>query len=138
MWEGVTSLKTTFRFPFLKFGSKSLGDNFAILLEWTHEGLLLLGCLEATVTHFGSGVDELEIDILQSGTGSLLEKRLAEGDGTLLWAHNATLKFTWLFFYSILELIEINVKKSKIVIYLDKDKVVLDETVVDETADWVD
>ena len=94
MWEGVTSLKTTFRFPFLKVGSKKcLGDNFAILLEWTHEGLLLLGCLEATVTHFGGGVDELEIDILQSGTGSLLEKRLTQGNGTLLGANNATLKF---------------------------------------------
>ena len=77
-----------------KNGSKKLGDNFAILLEWTHEALLLLGGLEATVAHLGSGVDELEVDVLQSGTGSLLQQRLAEGDGTLLGADDATLNFT--------------------------------------------
>jgi len=111
MWEGVTSLKTTFHL--LKVGSKKclLGDNFAILLEWAHEGLLLLWSLEATVTHFGGGVDELEIDILQSGTRSLLQKRLTQGNGTLLGANNAT---------------------------LDKNKVVLDETIVNKSTDWVD
>merc|ERR1719159_2068004 len=120
MWEGVTHLFALVRcgkesppsnhIP-TKNGSKKLGDNFAILLERAHEALLLLGGLEATVAHLGSGVDELEVDVLQSGTGSLLQQRLAEGDGTLLGANDAT---------------------------LDQNKVILDKTVVNEATDGVD
>jgi len=97
--------------PTKKFGSKKLGDNLAILLEWTHEALLLLWGLEATMAHLGSGVDELEVDVLQSGTGSLLQQGLAEGDGTLLGANNAT---------------------------LDENEVVLDKTVVNKATNGVD
>ena len=37
-----------------------------ILLERSHEGHFVLLGLEATVTHLGTGVDELELDILKS------------------------------------------------------------------------
>ena len=48
---------------------KILGCNFglgSVLLEGSHEGHLVLGGLEPTVTHLGAGVDELELDLLQS------------------------------------------------------------------------
>ena len=69
-----------------------LSDNLAILLERAHEALLLLDRLEATVAHLRGGVDELEVDVLHGGTARLLQQGLAKGDGTLLGAHNATLK----------------------------------------------
>ena len=69
-----------------------LSDNLAILLERAHEALLLLDGLEATVAHLRGGVDELEVDVLHGGTARLLQQGLAKGDGTLLGAHNATLK----------------------------------------------
>ena len=89
MWEGVTSLD---HIPPVSLKMVLLSDNFAILLEWTHEALLLLGRLEATVAHLRGGIDELEVDVLQGGTAGLLQQRLAEGDGTLLGADDATLK----------------------------------------------
>lgn len=36
-----------------------------ILLELSHEGGLIDSGLEATVSEFGTGVDELEVDLLQ-------------------------------------------------------------------------
>lgn len=41
-----------------------------------HESLLFLGCLEATMSELGSGVDELEVDLLQSTTVGLHKQRL--------------------------------------------------------------
>ena len=67
--------------------------------------------LEATVTHLGGGVDELEVDVLQSGTGSLFQQGLAEGDGALLGANNTT---------------------------LDQNEIVLDKTVVNKATNGVD
>jgi len=43
------------------------------------------------VTDLGGGVDELEGDLLEGGTGGLREKRLTESDDTLLRAGDATL-----------------------------------------------
>merc|ERR1712107_138646 len=37
---------------------------FLVLLEGSHEGGLVLGSLEATVSHLGAGVDELKADLL--------------------------------------------------------------------------
>ena len=39
-----------------------------MLLEWPHEGVLILGRLKATVTKLGAGVDELQLDVLESTT----------------------------------------------------------------------
>lgn len=82
-----------------------------MLLEWSHEGALLVDGLEATVTLLGGGIDELELDGLESGSGSLLEERLAESDRALLGSADAA---------------------------LDHDEVGLDETVLDEATDGVD
>ena len=41
-----------------------------------HEHLLLLQCLEATMTKLGSGVDKLEVNLLQSTTAGLHQQRL--------------------------------------------------------------
>ena len=48
---------------------KILGCNFglgSVLLEGSHEGHFVLLGLEATVTHLGAGVDELELDLFKS------------------------------------------------------------------------
>jgi len=89
----------------------ALGDDLSVLLEWTHEGSLFLDGLETTVTHFGSSVDEFQVDVLQSGTAGLLEKRFSQGDSSLLWSHNTT---------------------------LDHDEIRFDKTVVNEATDWID
>eukprot|EP00080_Pristionchus_pacificus_P000700 PDM60720.1 hypothetical protein PRIPAC_54526 [Pristionchus pacificus] len=47
-------------------GSLLLGNE--VLLEFSHEGLLLFGGLEASVAELGRGVDELEGDLLESNT----------------------------------------------------------------------
>ena len=47
---------------------KILGCNFglgSVLLEGSHKGHFVLLGLEATMTHLGAGVDELEADLLQ-------------------------------------------------------------------------
>lgn len=43
-----------------------------------HEGLLLLQRLETAVTKLGRGVDELEVDLLQSTAVGLHQQRLEE------------------------------------------------------------
>jgi len=82
-----------------------------MLLEGSHESSLFFDGLEATVSHFGGGIDKGQFDGFHSGTGSLLEEGLSEGDWTLLGAHNTS---------------------------LDHDEIVLDQTVVNETTDGVD
>ena len=67
--------------PTKKFGSKKLGDNLAILLEGTHEALLLFWGLEATVTHLGRGIDELQLDILQGSPLRVDQQRLKKKSG---------------------------------------------------------
>lgn len=81
-----------------------------ILLEGTHEGLLLLGGLESTVTELGGGVDPLEVDLLGGTAGGLGVEGLAESHDTLLDTGNGA---------------------------LDHDEVVLDLTVVNEATKTV-
>ena len=48
---------------------KILGCNFglgSVLLEGSHKGHFVLLGLEATMTHLGAGVDELELDLFKS------------------------------------------------------------------------
>jgi len=82
-----------------------------ILLERTHEGFLFFEGLEATVTHLGSGIDELEFDRFQSSSGSLVKEGFSEGDSSLFGSADTS---------------------------LDHDEIVLDKTVMDETTNWVD
>jgi len=63
-----------------------------IVLAASEEALLLLGGLEATMSELGGGIDELESDLFQSGTGLLGEQGLAEGQDATLRADNATLE----------------------------------------------
>lgn len=53
-------------------------------------GLLLLG-LEASVSHLGRGIDELQVDLLERGTLDLREQSLTQGDDALLGSHDAAL-----------------------------------------------
>jgi hypothetical protein len=59
-------------------------------LDNTEETSLLVRSLEATVSHLGRSIDELEIDLLQSVSGYLWEKGFSKSDDSLLWAHDAT------------------------------------------------
>lgn len=81
-----------------------------ILLEGTHEGLLLLSSLESTVTELGGGVDPLEVDLLGGTAGGLGVQGLAESHDTLLDTGNGA---------------------------LEHDEVVLDLTVVNEATKTV-
>ena len=38
---------------------------YAIFLEWSHEGFLLLHGLETTMAKLGGGVNELQVNLLQ-------------------------------------------------------------------------
>lgn len=55
-----------------------------LLLEGTKGLVLLVLGLEATVTHLGGGVDELEGDLLEGRAADLVDEGLAEGNGALL------------------------------------------------------
>ena len=63
----------------------------AVLLEGAHEGSLVLGGLEPSVTELGAGVDELEADLLQGPLLGVGQERLPQGEGALLGANAATL-----------------------------------------------
>jgi hypothetical protein len=54
-----------------------------VLLERAHEGVLVLRRLEATVAELGAGVDELQLDVLQSLTLGVNQKRLEKGISVL-------------------------------------------------------
>jgi len=58
----------------------------------TKEFVLLLLGLEATVSELGGGIDELEFDLFESGTGGLGDKSLTEGDNSLDGTGDGTLK----------------------------------------------
>jgi len=47
-----------------------------VLLERAHEGVLVRGCLEATVTKLGAGVDELQLDVFKSLSLGVNQERL--------------------------------------------------------------
>jgi len=71
---------------------KILGGDFglgSILFERSHKGHFVLLGLEATVTHLGAGVDELELDVLKSLPLGVNQKGLSQSEHTLLRS-NAT------------------------------------------------
>merc|ERR1719367_2202014 len=82
-----------------------------VLLEGSHEVTLVGLGLEATVAHLGGGVDELQLDVLQSGPPGVHQEGLAQGQYPLLGSDAAS---------------------------LDHDKVLLDHTVVRESTHGVD
>merc|ERR1719367_728160 len=92
----------------LKVSSSGLG---LVLLEGSHEVTLVGLGLEATVAHLGGGVDELQLDVLQSGPLGVHQEGLAQGQYPLLGSDAAS---------------------------LDHDKVLLDHTVVRESTHGVD
>jgi len=89
-------------------GSLRLGR---VLLERSHEGHFVLLGLEATMTHLGAGVDELELDLLKSLPLGVDQERLSQGENTLLGADAAS---------------------------LDHDKVLLDQAIVRKASHGVD
>jgi len=89
----------------------SCGKNLKILLQGTLELLALLAGLEATVTELGGSIDELELDVLQGRATGVDKEGLAEGDDALLGTGAAS---------------------------LDHDVVLVDDTVVRETAEGSD
>merc|ERR1711957_468158 len=94
-----------------KIPSNILGRNLSVLFEWSHECFLLVHSLEATMSHLRCSIDELELDWFHCCSGSLVEERFSESDTSLLWATDTS---------------------------LDHEVVVLYQTVMDETSNWVD
>ena len=63
---------------------KILGGDFglgSILFERSHKGHFVLLGLEATVTHLGRGIDELQLDILQGSPLRVDQQRLKKKSG---------------------------------------------------------
>merc|ERR1719512_165796 len=79
--------------------------------EGAHESSLVLGGLEPSVAELGAGVDELEVDLLESPLLGVGEERLPQGQSSLLGPNAAT---------------------------LDHDEVLLDLSIVGESTHWVD
>ena len=52
-----------------------------MLLERSHEGVLVLRGLEATVAELGARVDELQLDVLQGLTFGVDQERLEDKKG---------------------------------------------------------
>jgi len=93
---------------------KILGGDFglgSILFERSHKGHFVLLGLEATVTHLGAGVDELELDLFKSLPLGVHQQGLTKGQHTLLRSNATT---------------------------LDHDKVLLDQSVMGEPTHGVD
>jgi len=63
------------------------------------------------MTHLGGGVDELEVDLLHSDSAGVGEERFSQSNCSLFASHAAA---------------------------LDHDEIRLDQTVVNESSDWVD
>lgn len=61
-------------------------------LDATEELSLFFGGLEASVTHLGGGVDELESDFFEGVSGSLRQQGLSQGDDSLLGTHDGALQ----------------------------------------------
>lgn len=62
------------------------------LLATHHKSLLLVHSLETSVAELGGGVDELEVDLLQSTTARLHQQGLAQGQYPLLRSNNTALQ----------------------------------------------
>merc|ERR1711976_980036 len=71
----------------------ALGSLFldAILLEGSHEVLLLQMGLEATMAKLAAGVDELQVHLLHGLALGVCAQRLTQGEHPLLGAHGATM-----------------------------------------------
>merc|ERR1711962_1818047 len=65
---------------------------FLVLLEGSHEGGLVLGILEATVSHLGAGVDELQADLLHVPLLGVGQEGFSEGKNSLLVADAGALE----------------------------------------------
>lgn len=91
--------------------SESAKNLLQVLLQGTHEGSLLGWGLESTLTELRSSVDPLQVDLLQSSSGGVNVQGLSQGDNSLLDTWDGTLQ---------------------------QHKVVVDQTVSDETTQWVD
>jgi len=57
----------------------------------TEEFTSFFSSLESTVTHLGSGIDELKVDLFKSGSGNLGNQRLSQDKGSLLGTDATTL-----------------------------------------------
>ena len=64
---------------------------FLVLLERSQESGLLGVGLESSVTELGGGVDELEVDLLQSPLLGVGQQRLAQSQQPLLGSNAAPL-----------------------------------------------
>jgi len=73
----------------------------------TEELASFFSSLESTVTHLGSGIDELKVDLFKSSSGDLGNQTLSQDKGSLLGTDTAT---------------------------LDEDEIFSDDTVVRETT----
>lgn len=78
-------------FLFLSSGCSQLLFAKTILLEDSHEGRLISGCLEASMSHFGAGIDEFKIDGFQCRALSVYQQGFSQSDDTLLGTSTATL-----------------------------------------------
>ena len=70
---------------------KQLASLLPVLLERPHESGLVLGGLEPAVPELGAGVDELQVDLLQSLLLGVGQQRLPQGQHPLLRTDAATL-----------------------------------------------
>lgn len=64
----------------------------AVLLEWSHKGQLVGRRLEATMSHLGRCVNELQVDLLQRRAASMHKERLTECKYALGRSNATTLK----------------------------------------------
>ena len=69
-----------------------LSSRNEILLECTHELLLLRRSLVSTMTELAAGIDPFEIDLLECAARGVHEHGLAESHDALLHAWNGTLQ----------------------------------------------
>merc|ERR1712223_1559612 len=62
---------------------RSLGLG-GVLFERSHKGHFVLLCLEATMTHLGAGIDELELDLFKGLPLGVNKEGLSQSEYTLL------------------------------------------------------
>lgn len=75
-----------------KHESQHPTQSLSLDLELSHESLLLGRGLELSVSVLGGSVDELEVDLLQVGSGGVDHEGLSESEHSLLGSGNATLE----------------------------------------------
>jgi len=92
-------------------GSSSLLLCNKVLLEFSHECLLLGLSLESTVSKLGRGIDPFEVDLLESHTLGVHTEGFSEGDRSLLGSTAST---------------------------TDHDVILVHQTISDESSHWVD